>query len=95
MIPFHFFFLFKNHEGWIKIKQLGSDDEIKDKSAALISSVPISNCKMAALLVLSAGCNKLPITIAGFIVTISKALSFTNFHAASSANVFESTYQSW
>ena len=58
-------------------------------------SIPFIKFKIAAALVLSVGCNRGPITIAGFIVTMSKPFSFTNFQAASSANVFERTYHNW
>lgn len=57
--------------------------------------LPLITFKTAAALVLSVGCNRGPITIAGLIVTMSIPFSFTNFQAASSAKVFESTYHSW
>lgn len=40
------------------------------------------------------GCRRGPITSPGCKVTISMPFSFAKFHAASSANVFDSTYHS-
>lgn len=61
----------------------------------LIRASPFIKFKISAALVLRLGCRRGPITIAGFIVTMSIPLSFANFQAASSANVFERTYHSW
>lgn len=58
----------------------------------VVRNLPFIKFKIAAELVFSVGCNNGPITIAGFMVTMSIPFSFTNFQAASSANVFESTY---
>ena len=57
-------------------------------------NVPLIKLKTAAALVLSVGCKRGPITIAGFMATMSMPFSFENFQAKSSAMVFETTYQS-
>jgi len=53
---------------------------------------PLISFRIASALVFSVGCNRGPITIAGFIVTISNPLSLENFQAASSASVLDRTY---
>ena len=59
------------------------------------NAIPFIKFKIAAALVLSVGCKRGPITIAGLIVTMSIPFSFANFQTFSSANVFESIYHCW
>jgi len=53
------------------------------------TELPFIKFPIAAALVLSVGCKRGPITIAGLIVTMS--MPFTNFQAVSSAKVSKST----
>lgn len=78
----------KNVIKWNIIAEWSNSGEIE----IAVRNLPLIKFKIAAELVFSVGCNNGPITIAGFMVTMSIPFSFTNFQAASSANVFESTY---
>ena len=73
----------------------GSVQNLEEKKHTHTHTIPFIKFKTIAALVLSVGCKRGPITIAGLIVTMSIPFSFANFQAFSSANVFESEYHCW